>query len=263
MSPIVDISKVILDLGLASSISETDRALAAEALAEAQAAVLRHLKYNPLLSSHTEFYPQSDLRRAGRTSVWEVSDTKAYLRTLSDASSDDLQLIHIPIRSITSVYVDYDGRYGSRSGAFPASSLRTQGDDYWADWDGLDSQGNKICYDGILRSEGVWPDLGGSVKVVYTAGYTMAELMGKDSVLDARPIYDAIATEAVRGFLTKKSRGSHGIAGFTGPLTSENLGDYSYTTDSALMGKLIGGRDLLLETIHKLQNFMRMDLGVT
>jgi len=59
----------------------------------------------------------------------------------------ELQVQHIPIRSISSLYVDYDGRSGARTGSFTAETLKTQGTDYWANWDGPDSSGNSYCLD--------------------------------------------------------------------------------------------------------------------
>lgn len=258
MGRIVDDSEVILELGLAGSITETERAIVSQCITKAEGAVQRHLKYNPLQSTHTEYYPQMDFTLQSRSSVWEVTSTDAYLRRLTEAASDELQLKHIPIRSITSLNVDYDGRAGAKSGAFGAGTAYTQGTDFWANYDSHDSSNNKVCRDGILRSEGRWPSIAGSVKIVYIAGYSLAELHGQDAVIDASPIVEAIIDEAVRRVKKIYSRMKRTGAGLAaGPFTSESLGDYSYSIDASIQAKLVGTSfDILPETEIKLQDFV-------
>lgn len=263
MPMIVDINEVLIQLGLSDRCTETERALVQTCIRTATGAVVRHLKYDPTHQTHTVYHPQNDFRREGRQAIWEVNDTEAYVRYLSEYVSNELQLQHIPIRSVISVNIDYDGRSGTRPGSFGASTLKVEGSDYWPNYDGTDSAGNKICRDGILRSMGVWPDLAGSVKVVYVAGYTDQELHGQDTVIDASPIVESVIDESVRRMLKINSRKKNRLAGFVGPLTSESLGDYSYSTDAAILGRLIGGgMDLLPETEQKLNDFCRYDMGI-
>lgn len=265
MSKIIDLSEVLLELGLETTCSEKERAIAQTALTEATGAILRHLGYDPVQGNHTEYYPQVDLRRGAREVVWEVSDTQAFERELSEFVSNQLQLKHLPVRSITSLKIDYDARSGTRSGSFAASSAKVEGTDFWPNYDGKDSSGQKICRDGILMSQGVWPDLAGSVQVIYVAGYSDAELHGQDTgdnAIDASPIADACKDEAVRRVIKKYSRMKNRFAGFVGPLSSESLGDYSYTQNSEQMNRLLGGAELMSETVQKLSQFMRYDLGV-
>lgn len=263
MTMIVDINEVLIELGLSASCTELERAIAQAALRKATGAVLRHLKYDPTLKTHTVYHPNNDFRRQGRQAIWEVNDTEAYVRYLSEYVSNELQLQHLPIRSVISVNIDYDGRSGTRSGSFGASTLKIEGVDFWPNYDSVDSQGNKVCMDGILRSLGVWPDLAGSVKVVYTAGYTDKEIHGQDEVIDASPIMEAVIDESVRRVLKVNSRKKNRLAGFVGPLTSESLGDYSYSSNTGIMDRLVGGTmDLLPETEQKLNDFCRYDLEI-
>ena len=102
MSKIVDISEVLIALGLADSVSENDRALAQICLKNATSAVLRHLDYDPTYQTHTEFYPNNDFRRQGRQAIWEVNDTEAYVRYLSEYTTNELQIRNLPIRSVVS-----------------------------------------------------------------------------------------------------------------------------------------------------------------
>lgn len=263
MPIIADLSELLLQLGLSATCTETERAIAQAALRSATSAVVRHLKYNPVQSTHTEYYPQMDMGRQGREGIWEANDTEAYIRHVSEASTNELQIKNIPIRSITSLYVDYDGRSGTRTGSFAAETLKVAGSDYWANFDLVDSAGNKVCTDGIIRAQGTWPDLAGSVKITYVAGYTATELRGEDTVIDAGLIFEAVIDEAVRRVLKIYSRSKNRLAGFVGPLTSENLGDYSYSSSSGIFDRLVGGQmDILPETELKLADFCRYDLGV-
>lgn len=263
VSSIADVSEVLLHLGLSASSTEVERALAQEALRRANAAVIRYLQYDPVQKTHTEYLPAVSTYRQGREVVWEVTETQAYSRYLSEASTDELQLTHIPVREITSLKVDYDARSGTRSGSFAAASARVEGTDFWPNYDGKDSSGNKICRDGIIRAEGRWPDVAGSVEVIYIAGYTDEELHGQDSVVNAGSILDVVVDEAVRRFLKVMSRSKRALSGFAGPFTSENLGEYSYSVDSGIFAKLVGGSvDLLPENEQKLMEFMRCNFGV-
>lgn len=261
---IADISEALLLAGLGSSSTEAERGVVQFCLQAATGAVVKHLQYNPVRSTHTEYYPQQDMRRGvGKQGVWEVNDTEAYVRQISEASTDELQITHIPIRSITHLFIDYDGRFGTRSGSFGSGTEKTEGTDFWAQWELTDSAGEKVCTDGIIRSEGLWPDLPGSVKIEYVAGYTDAELHGTDSVINAFSILDAVLDETQRRVLKVYGRMKKRLAGFSGPLTSEGIGDYNYSSDAAALARLVsGGMDLLPETQHKLQEFVRYDLGV-
>lgn len=255
MIHIVDISEALLVLGLSASVTDEERAITLMCIKSAEGAVRRHLKYDPTYAERTEYYPQFDGSRAARSTVWEVTDSVAFERSISSASSNLLQLSHLPVRSITSLRIDYDGRAGTRSGAFAADTEKVLGTDYWPNFDGVDSDGAKVCRDGVIRSEGLWPAVAGSVKVVYYAGYKTAELRGESTQLDATPIWEACLEEVVRRVNKVYSRSKKTLAGFAGPLTSERLGDYSYSADSALLGRLIGGTDLMPETRDKLSDF--------
>jgi hypothetical protein len=256
MKPIADPSEMLILLGLATSQpSDEESALLQLCMTAASGAVRRHLKYDPVYDERTEYYPMMDHGRANFDVVWEATATTAYERRLPEAVGNELQLKHIPIRSITSLKIDYDGRSGARSGSFGSDTTKTLGEDYWPNYDAIDSDGVKICNDGILRSIGAWPSEPGSVKVVYYAGYKGAELRGQDDVIDASPIWEVCLDEAVRRFHRNYSRRKNTLAGFVGPLTSERLGDYSYTVDSGLLSRLIGGGDIDPDNLQRLSDF--------
>jgi len=231
------------------------------AIKRAEGAIKRFLRYDPVRSSKTEFYPQTDVVQDGHY-VWEVNDSVAYQRSLTQGRSDRLLLKRIPVRSITELRVDYDGRFGTQSGSFGADSLKTEGEDYWANFDGVDSDGNGFCSDGMVRSVGMWPTTPGSVKITYTAGYSADELHGQDSVLDASPIAEAALIETVRrvrrmfGVNAKNSQ-----LGFVpGTIESEKLGDYSYklgSGGSSAAGSLkAGASEVTSESMALLEQFV-------
>lgn len=250
-----DVSEVLLQLGIIGTGTDEERAIANVSLQRAEAAIRRYLHYDPAQETRTEYYPQIARRPYNREGVWEADDTQAYLRYSIEYDEDELQLKHLPVRSITSVKIDYDGRSGAASGAFGSGTAKTEGTDFWPNYDMLDSSGNKLCNDGILRSVGGWPTEPGSIQVVYVAGYTDAEFHGDDEVVDASNILEAVIDEAVRRVKKAYSRMKTSAGIGIGPFSSESLGDYSYSVDTNLLARLVGGGfDLLPETMFKLQN---------
>jgi len=253
---IVDIAEVLLELGLSASDTDEERAIVSVAIGRAEGAVKRHLKYDPTRQSRTEYYPQLDVEFEPRRVYWEVEGSTAYQRRVAYSATSELQVQHLPIRSITSLAIDYDGRSDSKSGAF--TDTKTEGTDFWPNYDGLDGDGNKICRDGIIRSEGIWPTTPGSVKLVYTSGYSDDELHGEIALVDASPIWSSVLAEACRrvrkAFIWKKKTG---VGFLSGPIISEKLGDYSVTLDSAIAAQMFGGLwDLTSESMQSLNDFV-------
>src|SRR5690606_32970226 len=100
--------------------------------------------------------------------------------------SSELQLTHLPIREFDEngengidLRIDYDARSGTRSGSFAVDTKKEEGIDFWPNYDAHDVVGRRICTDGIIRSEGRWPSVSGSIKVIYVAGYTSDEFRGQ------------------------------------------------------------------------------------
>lgn len=177
---IADISEVLLELGLTATATDKERAVANVSLKKAEGAVRRYLQYDPAQEERTEYYPQFDHRVPERQGIWEANETHAYFRESIEYGMEDLQLKHLPVRSISSLKVDYDGRFGTKTDSFPDSSAWTEGTDFWPNYDRVDGSGNSLCTDGILRAQGGWPSAPGTIKIVYTAGYTDAEFHGDD-----------------------------------------------------------------------------------
>jgi len=263
MGNIVDISEVLLELGLSASVTDEDRAIVQSAINKAEGAIKRHLKYDPVQAVRTEYYPQIDLQSDVRQVVWETDGSQAFLREFQGSASNELQVQHIPIRKTDSdgsnaidLRIDFDGRADARSGSFGSDKLKVEGTDFWPRYDMLDSSSIQVSRDGILKHIGSWPTSSGSVKIVYTAGYTGAELHGQDARLDASPIVDAVIGESVKRVLKSYSV-RKGKLGFIGALKSERAGDYSYSRDTGSLTLMVGGSvSLLPETIDGLTDFV-------
>ena len=258
MGKIVKDDEVLLELGLATSATSADRGVVAAAINYAEGAVRRYLRYDPVQLQRTEFYPSMNFGNSSQGSVWESEGNIAYQRQIAAAATDELQIRHLPIRSVSSLRVDYDGRSGTRAGSFAVATERIEGEFFWPNYDSVDSSGHGVCMDGIIKSLGRWPTTPGTVKIVYTAGYTDEEFRGSEIVIDATPIWAAIVGESVRKaksiFVNQKQTG----AGFVGGvMTSERLGDYSYTIDASLAKALFGSSwDLMGQTKEMLSSFV-------
>jgi len=265
MARIVDSSQVILMLGLSASITEEERAMIQSVITMAEGSVRRHLQYDPVMALRTEYYPQADFTLTGRQAVWEVDTNDAFLRRLSEVAVDELQVRHLPVRELDEdgnnaidLRIDFDARSGTKSGSFAAATQKTEGEDFYPNYDLQDSNSRKVCRDGIIRSQGRWPSVAGSVRITYVGGYTDAELNGQDANIDASPIMEAVLDESIRRMQKAISRQKKTSVGFVGgPFSSETLGDYSYSLDTAILTTLIGSTwDIMPETAIKLQDFV-------
>lgn len=251
---IVDPAEAKIAVGLAESATATDLGMLIIAMTWAEGAVRRFLQYDPVYAQRVEYYPTHDGNRVVSDSLWEISGSTLYERRAASGAGDTLQLRHIPVRAISDLRIDYDGRSGTASGAFAAATVKTEGTDFWPNYDMVDTDGNKVCNDGIIKSHGQWPDVAGSIKVTYYGGYKQKELHGQDEKIDASQIWGVCLSEIQRHMIKLHSM-KKSVAGFVGPLTSENLGDYSYTADSSLLQRLAGGTDLLPESRDILSSY--------
>ncbi len=241
---IVLMHELLSELGLTCCATNQEQQILERAIKRAEGAIRRHLNYDPEQRSHTEYYPGLNFSQTSRQSVWEVDGNEAVLRRLSEISTDELYVRHLPVRrsTVPQVFIDLDGRSGTTSGAFGTDTEKTEGTDFWPNYDLVDSGGDEVCSDGIIRSYGRWPTTPGTVKIIYTAGYTSNELKGEDDVIDASAIWDATLYEATRIAKTAITQGKSSRLGFlAGPLESERLGDYSYKIGGNSASRLFGG----------------------
>jgi len=243
---IANVDDIKLLLGLSSSITDEEQAFISLIHPLAEGLVKQYLKYDPEQKEHTEYFPRH-LRSGGpgygQEGRWSVSGTRAIWESL-DSSDSTLQLTHLPLRLIATVHVDTSAMHGDSDNAFDVDTMWTHGTDYYGDWDQPD-----VGYSGQLFSYGSWPSEPGTVKVVYRAGYSPAELLGtatEDAVagemittagVDGSGITRAVHITVISQFLKNMALKKKDIAGFTpGALLGERLGDYSYQVDSGTFG---------------------------
>lgn len=256
---IADISEARAVLGVVSSISDADLGLLSLLHPMVEAAIKDHLGYNPEQATHTgELYPRHDEAVVGDAGqgTWDSDGTSAFFRGNDGMGSNILMLRHLPVRSISSLRVDYNSRGGTRTGSFGSDTELTQGEHFYPDFDQAG-----ICRSGIVYRVGAsWPSEPGSIKITYVAGYTVAEFAGYDADVNASPIKQVVLTEWLKAFKAFKIQGKQGRAGFVGgPLNSESLGAYSYSTDGSMAGMLAGFKvSLTPESVARLESFVHM-----
>ncbi|HVC95890.1 MAG TPA: hypothetical protein VND64_19525 [Pirellulales bacterium] len=135
--------------------------------------------------SWTEYYPldNAQVQQPGDTQY--VVDS-AYQRAIPGfiLSPNVIQLRQLAARQITSVNEDASGYFGQMAGSFGAGTLLTSGSDYFLKTEQPALAGGlPISWSGHLVRRSFWfPAIAGSVKVVYTAGFTAGELAGRWSV---------------------------------------------------------------------------------
>ena len=256
----IDISEIMLELGLSASSTDEERAIAQSMMGRASAAIKRFVGYDPFYATRTEILPSHRESVRNSDNQWEVDGDVAVLRNRLNSAYDLLALSHVPIRSVTSLYIDDNAKAGTSSAPFPASTLKTEGIDFWPNYDIVDDDGSSVCTDGFLRSIGSWPTEPGTIKVTYLSGYTDAELHGETVALDASSIRDAFINETVRRVKRYFSQKKTAVGFIPGTITGEKLGDYSYTVDGSSAANLMSTGDLASDSREMLSQFRRYDL---
>lgn len=255
---------IVARLGLTAPTAN-ELALIEAAIMQAEGAIKQYLGYDPVQRTRKEIYAIRDPLQGRGAGQWDINQTHAFIRRESRASALEIIVKHVPIRSITSMKVQYGARHGTITDAFPDDSALTEGVDFWPAYHQYDDNGQKVCTSGLIRSYGVWPSEAGSIEIEYTAGYSADELAGVASILDASAIAAAVQIEAARRALEAfQSQRDPRTGTSTGQITSERLGDYSYTvggTSASSSGSagntLFGGiNELLPETRTRLSGFV-------
>lgn len=118
---------------------------------------------------------------------------------LDGTGTPDVLIPRTPVVTLTSVYLDTGGWYGSPTGAFDSTTLLVAGEDYVLVPDSPDGDG--LSYAGVLRKiGGVWPRsfrraygmlsaqptaCPGCIKVTASVGYTLIPYDVKQAIFDA------------------------------------------------------------------------------
>lgn len=292
---IVSEAELKVILGYGDQLDPPEHAALQAFHGQAEDAVKRYLKYDPEQKTHVEFYPRATpaggMGYGGSTSEdINAGKTNAVLRNdivTRSSIGESLQLRHLPIRQVTSVIVDRDGKFGQGAGGpfddvfdieFDGGDENlnkwVEGEDYWVEYD---MPG--VCRSGCLMSHNAWPFEGGSVRVEYVAGYSQTELSGRadeksaaadDTIgkitsehVSAAGIARAVSLTVVKMMHSwqnlKRNNTSPVVGGFAGGSTfqSEKAQDYSYTRPSqSATANLVGmTSELSAEAIMALREF--------
>lgn len=242
MALILTTAEARVACGFTSSITDLHRALFEIMLPMIDGAVEQVLHYNPTYATVSEWYPLNSRGASPGIGVWQTNGQRAYLE--SSQLGEVLQLRRLPVRSISEIRVDTNGGFGQKAGTFGDATIWAAGTQYFQE---LLSQGYNAT--GHVFSETGWPSEPGTIKVTYRGGYSDAELAGRatqgpqtgDTALNASQIKKAALLTLVKLFKTAVAHAKQNLAGVVaGPLASESLGSYSYSTHSAIVSALVG-----------------------
>jgi hypothetical protein len=231
-------------LGIDATISNAERSLLTLLLPEAHSVVKQYLGYDPEQRSRTEFYPRA--RPDGHQNPVEGRYESTGMRAVfvPENVESTLLLAHLPIRSVTSVFVDYSARFGQADGAFPADTEWDQGVDFY-----IDAGQSGLGESGLLIAERGWPQIPGAIKVVYTAGYSDLEFSGRDTTgyIDASPIKSAVLESLLIAWhRTYATRKKSNIGFVPGAISSESMGSYSYSLGGSSSQQMLTGMTVTL-----------------
>jgi hypothetical protein len=271
-------AEVRVILGLASTITDQERALLTMVIPAACGKIAQHLGYDPEQGVQTELQPRLEISGGPAMQgpntdydyISNTSNTRAVLRPYA-SQGRTLQLNRLPVRAVTSLYLNQAAYAGQAADPFPSTCLMTQGSDYWIEFDEpLASDAKKgISRSGCLFSQGIWPVTPHCVRVTYRAGYSPTELQGRataDEVasdgtitqagVNASGILRAALLIAVKQFHQWSVYAKKSIIGFQpGPIQSESLGDYSYS-QGMVKGIADMTMDMPAEAIRELEPFV-------
>lgn len=247
---IVSKAEILTYLGMTSGTSDADSALVTLLHSKVEGTIKRYLGYDPEQTTFVEIVPGGSIYRYVDMSLatYDVIGTSNRAAAWT-VDHDRLQLRHVPVRSITSVYENASAYAGDAPGAFSASAaLLTEGQDYYVDWDTTG-----ICRSGMLIRVGAWPAVPRSVKVTYVAGYTAAEFDGTGGFeADASPIKLAVITQMGKEFSAAKTSVTKGGAGV---VQSLSLDDYSVSFNPQLNSWSVSLLDTVKQTLAPFRNY--------
>lgn len=198
----------------------------------AEDAIKAYVGYSIEQATHTHFLPDSD-DRSGDLTGYDVLNNRVYEER--EFGPLWLYLPERPVRSITNLYEDPAAEGGQGSGDFGAGTELTQGVDFYIDW-----TVNGVSWTGrIDRIVTNWSTKRRTIKVVYSAGLSSAELAGTSAVRG--PVGGGVSAFRYAAFLTAALyyREAEGLAsGGTGPIQSERLYDYAVTYAKDMIAQL-------------------------
>jgi DNA-binding transcriptional ArsR family regulator len=252
---IVDLSEVIQNLVLGSTITDADRALLTTIKIRIEAEVRRFVGHNIVqpTTPYVEFLPG----RPGNIESVEMYEVQGnqLVSHISTQYGDVLQLSQMWLRSITSIYEDRGAYGGQKAGDFAAGTLLTLGTHYWVNYDRdaadpeLNGTQSLAAAGQVIRVGASWSRVPRTIKVTYVAGLTAAELDGAWSDIKSVVIHETLVR-----FKVKKA-----LAGADADylIKSEKIGgEYAVTYED----RDTLSNDLSDKSKEKLERFMVMAL---
>lgn len=170
-----------------------------------ESAARKFVRHGITQQSYTEFHRKTDIGPRDdygvTTGVFELIGEKVYTPSRYNHHGEYLQLDNGFVRSVASVYEDFNAEFGQGSGDFPESTLLTAATDYTIELDesGLSKSGR------LIRIQRGWSTKPGTIKVTYTAGFAASELDGEWSHLKLALLEDL--AEAFNSARAQKSGG--------------------------------------------------------
>lgn len=218
---IVDLSEILTKLGLGSGVTNQQLGLLNMVHAECEQAIkdicgiqIEQATYTAILPATPALRPRDQF-----LDPIETVNGRAVVSYGHFTTGNILKLPETPVRSITAVYEDRLAFGGQFPGAFASGTLLTQGIDYWLDYEyvGFSQTGH------LKRIVGAWPGIERTVKVIYVAGYSPAELNGDPAALPvtALPIKEAVLSSVVLSYNASLNLQE----GEPGTITRKRLGD--------------------------------------
>lgn len=170
-------------------------------------------------TSVTEFQPRKG-DRGWTAADWFAFDLspggQVVPRQYNRADLSIIQLDRLPVRAITSVYINTAGWMGGdANGTFPSTTLMSATEYH------LDVISTGISWTGhVIRNFGNWPAWPMSTKITYTAGLTEDELNGDYSAIKLVALEEL--ADAYRAAMARANAALQG-----GPIQSVGIEDFS------------------------------------
>lgn len=252
MTQIIDRSELLIALGLGSTATDADVALAELVIPSAEASIRSFVGYTITQATYTHYLPSRNLDY-GIVRTYEVINNRLTVNGTSDA--DILFLPERPVRSITSINEDSSAHFGQGGSDFSGANL-TGGTDYE-----LQYTTSGVCWNGIVRRiNGTWPYRAGTVKVVYVAGFTAAEIDAGAVIGPGQTSIRAFRDAALLAAVIKFKQHKNYYDGVNGPVTSERLGRWGASYSQNSVATMSMTTQLPDEVKDILQPFVRMSL---
>jgi len=219
---ILDPAEIAVWLGKSSTLTDTEAALITMIQPMVERSVKAYCGCNlEPQKTYTHYLPRQR-RGPGATAVrtWDVRGNKAVSMSAGRSlEAHNLWLPERPVRSITSVNVD-EGAYGGQNSSDFSGDNLVSGTDYQ-----LDELESGLSYSGkLIRRGSYWPSLPRTVKVVYVAGFTQAEMTYDSTNREAGIAADLKLAALIA---MQNAFAQHGPD--AGEVRSERLGQYSVT----------------------------------